>query len=218
MLSKAREKSSDIALTELGFALYYSALGNVKGVKASLAKANELDPLNEEIADWGIWALLMVNELDAAIAWGEEKVQLHPNLPYPLMGVAVAKYMKGDVDTSIRLAKQGVTLSKRDPFSLILLAQSYAAAKNHAKAYALIEEVKASEHYICPYETAVVYAILGEANNAFPLLDKAVEYQSNCLIFTRNDPRLNTLKNDARYLPLLKKLALNDDAVDGYAQ
>ena len=216
MLSNARKKDPTIALTELGFTLYYSAMGDVEGVIRSLENADKLDPLNEEIADWGMWALMMVNEIDAAIAWGEEKVQLHPTLPYPLLSLAVAEYMKGNTEKSITLARKGVTLSQREPFPLILLAQSYAAAGDSAQAYSLIQEAQVKKQYMCPYETAIIYAILGEPNKVFPLLNEAVEYQSNCLIFTRNDPRLNTLKNDVRYAELLKTLALDDSAIAEY--
>jgi tetratricopeptide (TPR) repeat protein len=53
MLSEAKARDPTLALTELGFALYYSGLGEVEKVKSSLAAANRLDPLNPELADWG---------------------------------------------------------------------------------------------------------------------------------------------------------------------
>jgi DNA-binding winged helix-turn-helix (wHTH) protein/TolB-like protein/Tfp pilus assembly protein PilF len=218
MLSNARNNDPNIALTELGFTLYYSAMGDVEGVIQSLAKADKLDPLNEEIADWGMWALMMVNEIDAAIVWGEEKIQLHPTLPYPLLSLAVAEYIKGNIEKSIMLASKGVELSQREPFPLILLAQSYAAAGNSAQAYSLLAEAQGKKQYICPYESAIIHAILNEPNKVFPLLNQAVEYQSNCLMFTRNDPRLNTIKNDSRYAELLKTLALDDDSVAKYSR
>ncbi|WP_286270434.1 winged helix-turn-helix domain-containing protein [Thalassotalea hakodatensis] len=213
MLTKAHRKDPNLALTELGFALYYAAIGDAKQVKKALLRAENLDPLNLEIADWGLWALLMVNEVDAAIVWGKDKVKLHNTLPYPILNLSVAEYVKGNHDRSIQLAEQGVKLSQRGVFPLIILAQSYAAAGNRSKALALINEAEQSQQYMCPYETAVVYVLLGDANNAFPLFDKAINYQSNCLIFTRNDPRLVPLKNDARYSALLKTLALDDKSI-----
>ena len=35
-------------------------------MKAALARANELDPLDTELADWGTWALFMSGESDGA--------------------------------------------------------------------------------------------------------------------------------------------------------
>lgn len=218
MLSKAKEMDASLALTELGFTLFYSAMGDIEGVKSSLAKANILDPLNEEIAEWGMWSLMMVNELDEAIKWGEAKQKLHPNLPYPLLSLAVAEYMNQNFDKSISLAAKGVQLSQREPFPLIILAQSYAAAGDMAQAKLLLEEAQAKNQYLCPYETAVIYKFLGAEDKIFSLLEQAVEYQSNCLIFSRNDPRFETLHNDPRYELLLKNIGLDDAAISQYAK
>ena len=80
ILNEAKARDPTLALTELGFALYYSGLGEVEKVKSSLAAANRLDPLNAEVADWGQWALFMLGENAAARAWGEEKMRQHPNI------------------------------------------------------------------------------------------------------------------------------------------
>nr|WP_268820173.1 winged helix-turn-helix domain-containing protein [Paraglaciecola sp. G1-23] len=208
MLSKAKKQDPNLVLTELGFALYYSAMGDATGVKHSLAKANELDPLNEEIADWGLWALMMINELDAAIAWGNAKVKLHPANPYPIMGLSVANYLQGNLAESKRLGLKGVELSGRAPLPLIFLAQNYAAAGNQSKAIELIQEAKGQNEYMCPYETAAVYAILKQPEAMYQLLDTAVDYQSNCLIFAKYDPRFNDFKKDDKYLNLLSSLGL----------
>lgn len=218
MLTEARKNDATIALTELGFALYYAAMGNVDGVKRSLATADKLDPLNTEIAEWGLWALMMTGELEAASKWGRNKKQQHPNVPYLDLGLAIAEYMQGNYDTSIALAAKGVQLTNRAPFGLIILAQAYAAAGKVDKVVALIKEAEMSSQYMCPYETAIIYALTNETDKVFPLLDKAVEFQSNCLIFTRYDPRFKSLRSDPRYLEVLKKIALDDESVSEYSQ
>jgi DNA-binding winged helix-turn-helix (wHTH) protein/TolB-like protein/Tfp pilus assembly protein PilF len=214
MLSKAREKDPTIALTELGFALYYSAMGDATNVKKALQNADTLDPLNLEIADWGGWALMMVNELDAAIEWGNQKVKLHPELPYPLLNLSIAHYMKGNYEKGMSLATQGVNLSQRAPLPLVFLAQSYAAAGQKMKALTLFSEAEAQNQYMCPYESAIVYILLEDIDKAFSFLDQAVEFKSNCLIFTKNDPRLNSLKHEVRYKELLEKIALDDESIN----
>jgi DNA-binding winged helix-turn-helix (wHTH) protein/TolB-like protein len=65
-LNKAKQRDPTLAQTELGFALYYSGLGEPEKVKRALADADRLDPLNAEMADWGNWALFMVGESKAA--------------------------------------------------------------------------------------------------------------------------------------------------------
>lgn len=216
MLSKARKHDPNIALTELGFALYYSAMGEVEAVKSALAKASQLDPLNEEVADWGIWALMLINETDEAIKWGKEKMNLHPNNPYLMLALANAYYIRGKYDESIALAIQGVKLANREPFPLIILAQAYAAAGKTDYVQQLINEAEKKDQYMCPYETSIIYALMKQKDKAFDLLNEAVSYRSNCLLFARNDPRINTLKSDPRYKKLLKTIGLDDDSIRQY--
>ena len=216
MLVEAKERDQNLVLTELGFALYYSAMGDINGVKQALIKADALDPLNEELAEWGMWALMMTGEIDATLEWGEKKLALHPNKPYPLLSMAIAEYINGNFERSIHFAKQGVALSERAPYPLITLAQSYAAAGQFDKVLPLINEAQAQTDYTCPYETATVYALMEQPDVAFKLLDQAVEYRSNCLIFTRHDPRFDMLRSDPRYELLLTKIGLTDEAVFRY--
>ena len=79
-LNKAKRRDPTLAQTELGFALYYSALGEAEKVKRALAEAERLDPLNVEMADWGNWALFMVGESQAARDWVDRKMQQHPDV------------------------------------------------------------------------------------------------------------------------------------------
>lgn len=69
---------------------------------------------------------------------------------------------------------------------------------------------------MCPYETAAIYALLEENEVVFPLLDQAVEYRSNCLIFLRHDPRFEPIRTDERYFNILKRVGLDDKAVLNY--
>lgn len=216
MLNEAKKRDPDLALTELGFALYYSGLGDVEGVKRSLANANRLDPLNIELADWGQWALSMVGEVDAATAWAEEKMRQHPEVGVVFTGGGVVASLAGDHERAIELATKGARLDEDAPLALITLAQVYGAAGQRDKVVPLLEEAERSGEYMCPYESAVAYVGLGDTDRVFDLLDDAVEYRSNCLIFLRNDPRLEPIRHDPRYETLLTRVGLDDTALAGY--
>jgi DNA-binding winged helix-turn-helix (wHTH) protein/TolB-like protein/Flp pilus assembly protein TadD len=218
MLSQAKERDPNIALTELGFALYYSAMGNKKAVKQALIKADELDPLNEEIADWGTWALMMVNETEAAIKWGKSKVRLHPQNPYPMLGLSVAYNINQNYAQSYTVANTAVAMSQRSPLALVLFAQHYAAVGDLEQAKALILEAQQQNQYTCPYEKAVIYALSNQPTVMFELLDQAVEFQSNCLIFTKNDPRFVPYREMPEFKQLLKTIGLDDESIARYQQ
>lgn len=222
-LSRARALDPGIAQTELGFALYYSALGEREKVKESLARANDLDPLNTELADWGNWALFMVGEQQAAQEWGAKQMRQHPDNGFVFCGAGVAAYLRGDTADGVALLEKGVNLTDRAPVALIMLAQGYGYAGQRDKVLPLLEEADRARIYMCPYETAVARLSLGDEANkvkAIALLYEAVDKRSNCLIFLRNDPRLKVLRDDPGYAgsfaKLLALVGLDDATVRSY--
>jgi tetratricopeptide (TPR) repeat protein len=219
-LNKAKALDKSLVLTELGLALYYSGLGEVEKVKESLARANELDPLNSELADWGNWALFMVGEQEASRTWGAEKMAQHPDNGFVFCGAGLSAYLRGDFAKGVELAEKGVELSGRAPVALIMLAQAYGYAGQKDKVMPLLKEAESAHIYMCPYESAVVYLTLEDKDKAVELLHDAVNKRSNCLIFLRNDPRMKVLRDDpryaGRYAELLTLVGLDDVALKTY--
>ena len=222
-LSKAKALDPSLALTELGFALYYSGIGEKEKVKESLARANALDPLNTELSDWGNWALFMVGEQQASRDWGEKQMRQHPDNGFVFCGAGISAYLRGDTAQGVALLEKGVALTERAPVALIMLAQGYGYAGQKDKVLPLLQEAERAKIYMCPYETAAAYLSLGDETSrakAVDLLYEAVDKRSNCLIFLRNDPRMKVLREDprhaARYAELLKLVGLDDAAVKSY--
>ena len=117
----------------------------------------------------------------------------------------------------------GVALAGRAPVGLIMLAQAYGYAGQHDKVLPLLAEAESANIYMCPYETAAAYLSLGDdagKEKAVALLREAVLKRSNCLIFLRNDPRMQALRDDpqhaASYAALLKQVGLDDAALRSY--
>jgi DNA-binding winged helix-turn-helix (wHTH) protein/TolB-like protein/Tfp pilus assembly protein PilF len=222
-LNKARALDPTLAQTEIGFALYYTALGENDKVKASLARAVELDPLNTELADWGTWALFMVGEQQAARDWAVTQMRQHPENGFVFCGAGIAAYLRGDAAEGVALLEKGVELSGRAPLALIMLAQGYGYAGQKDRVLPLLEEAERANIYMCPYETAVAHLTLGDEASrarAIELLYEAVEKRSNCLIFLRIDPRLRVLRDDPRHAErfqeLLTLVGLDEPSVKSY--
>jgi tetratricopeptide (TPR) repeat protein len=221
-LDKARTYDPTQAKTELGFALYYSGLGNAEKVKQSVARAEELDPLNTETADWGNWALFMVGEDEAARQWVERKMVQHPTNGMIMCGAGLGAYIRGDTNRGVELAEKGVKLMERAPIALILLAQAYGYDGQKDKVLPLLAEADAAMIYTCPYESAVALISIGQKDRAIKELYRAVDARSNCLMLLRSDPRMHELRDDPvyaeEYRKLLKAVGLDDEAVKKYRQ
>jgi hypothetical protein len=97
-----------------------------------------------------------------------------------------------------------------------MLAQAYGYAGQKEKVLPLLEQAASAGTYTCPYESAAAFLSLGDTERAMDLLDDAVAKRSNCLIFLRNDPRLNPIRQHPHYQVLLNRVGLDDLAVASY--
>lgn len=216
MLSAAQQADPNLALTQLGFALYYTGLGEPKKVKQALVRANQLDPLNIELADWGHWAFVMSGQTDDAVSWAENKIKLHPDVGIIYSGASVSASLTGQHQRAIKLAQKGLELDTGGTYPLLALAQAYGYANQKDKILPLLDKVGRDNRYVCPYETAVTYLLLDDRNKAFELLNNAVKYRSNCLVFTKNDPRLEPLRHSSDFNALLTRVGLDDASLKRY--
>ena len=57
---------------------------------------------------------------------------------------------------------------------------------------------------------AAVHACLGEVDETYEWLDVAVSEKASGLIFLRVHPRLDPIRSDPRYWPLVDKVGLSD--------
>jgi DNA-binding winged helix-turn-helix (wHTH) protein/TolB-like protein/Tfp pilus assembly protein PilF len=216
ILFRAKTANPDLALTELGFALYFAAMGDKKSVNRALQRATMLDPLNVEIADWGHWALAMVGDLELAREWAKKQMRLHPQVGMVFSGASVSSALNGDYIGAIEIAEKGLMLDPESPYAYLALAQAYGYAGEKERIPSLLQKAESLNKYMCPYESAVNYIILDDFERAFSLLNEAVSSRSNCLVFTRVDKRLEPIKGDPRFSALLTRIGLDDNSLAKY--
>lgn len=123
--------------------------------------------------------------------------------------VGVIHAMHGEFENAIREAETG-TQTQRIPTSISFLAMSYAMAGQRAEAErALAELVSIAERqYVCPFEVACAYALLGRKDAAFTWLAKAVADRADCIIWLRAEPWLDPIRSDPRYATIVRQVWL----------
>jgi len=215
-LSDAKSRDPRIGVTHLGLALYYTGLGDTRRAFDALAEADHQDPLNPEITFWGLFIFAMFEDYAEGIRWANEKLPLFPNMPILTSNAGLLYSLAGDHDMAALLSEESVRLGQRGPFFLIFLAQAYAHAGRVDDARELLAEAEQSETYVCPYETAAIHIALDDFDQAFELLDRAVGFRSNCLMFTRQDPRLKPIRDDPRFTTLINIVGLDETSIDDY--
>ena len=94
------------------------------------------------------------------------------------------------------------------------LAHVAAATGDEKEARRILAELTAarSTRVISAWGLAVLHASLGDVDEAFEWLDVAMDEKSPGLIMLRAHPRLDAIRSDPRYWPLVKRVGLEGSA------
>lgn len=90
------------------------------------------------------------------------------------------------------------------------LGFAYAVSGRRVEALEVIEQLQQirAQRYLPAYYTAIVYAGLGEKEEAFTWLEKAYEERNGPLAMLNNDKTVGSLRSDARYTDLVTRIGL----------
>jgi len=103
-----------------------------------------------------------------------------------------------------------LTYVPEDPAVLSLLANDFAVSGEKDAARKVLVKLQglATKRYVPSLYIAVVYAGLGEKDQAFLWLEKAYEERCDYLVYLRSEPLGDALRNDPRYAELIHRLGL----------
>ena len=91
------------------------------------------------------------------------------------------------------------------------LGHAYALSGKRAEAQKIIDQLKElSVHsYVAPYNFAVIYAGLGDNDQAFAWLDRAYADRSGFLAFyLKTGAHMDSLRSDPRFADLMRRVGL----------
>ena len=66
----------------------------------------------------------------------------------------------------------------------------------------------ASRGYVSPYYAALIHIGLGEADEAFAWLEKALADHASMLVELKSEPKLDLIRSDPRFARLLERVGL----------
>ncbi|MGH7509422.1 MAG: TPR end-of-group domain-containing protein [Gemmatimonadales bacterium] len=141
--------------------------------------------------------LLRAVDLDST-AWG-------PHLDMALLEQVTGNYPEAEAHLRIPLQ-----VAPQRPEVQVALGQVHALSGRNEEALARLEWLRdaAEERYISPYLLACLQGALGQRNQAFVSLNRAVRDRSELVAYLRIDPRLDSLRTDRRFSRLLRQIRL----------
>jgi tetratricopeptide (TPR) repeat protein len=148
------------------------------------------------------------NELDKAVAEGQRTAQLDPNYVYFESGTGFAYREKGEFDKAIAIYKRDEQiLGTPSPG----LAVTYAKMGREADARAILVQLLdlRRTRYFAGDSIAEIYAALGENDEAFRWLDRAVAEHSAPIHGIGVRPEFRSLHSDPRFAEVLRRIGLD---------
>jgi len=183
-------------------------LGRNDEAIAEIKKAQNLDPLsliiNADLAE----ALIIARSYDDAIAQSRKTIEMDPNFPLAHTQLAQAYLQKHMNSEAIAELRKAVELSGGSPACMSTLARAYAASGNRAETLTILDVLKkrAIPDYSDAADVAVIYAALGDSDQAMNWLEKAFAQRFNPSVLLR--PAFDPLRADPRFQAFLTRVGL----------
>ena len=209
---RAIELNPNYAIAHQWYCGYLEAMGRTPEAIAEGKRALELDPLSPIITfEMGL-GFFYARDYDKAIEYYQKTLELDPDFP-PAHGQLPAAYeQKRMYDQAITGFQKGTNLkgSREWYFSLSGLAHVYAVTGNKGEAQKLLSEMKdlSVRQYVPADRIALIYAGLGDKDEAFAWLEKAYDERSFNMTWLKVEPRWDSLRSDPRFADLVRRLGL----------
>jgi serine/threonine protein kinase/Tfp pilus assembly protein PilF len=192
------------------YAWYLAPMGRMDEAVAQAERGRQADPLGM-LANFAPGSVLVFRRQgDKAIQSLRAAISLDPNYWFDYCFLGRAYEQKGRLPEAIAAFQHGLTLE--DNIELWSgLGHSYAVSGNRAEAHKVLDHLKdlSAHRYIAPYNVAVIYAGLGEKDEAFAWLNRAYDARSYLLaVYLNTDSRLDNLRSDARFTDLRRRIGL----------
>jgi tetratricopeptide (TPR) repeat protein len=202
---RAIELDPRYAVAHYRFAMMLAHLGRFEEATAQCASALSLDPLSYTANATMCWVYWIARRFDSLLEHGRRTVELHPDIPHSHWPLGFAYVELGEPEAGIPEMRLAVELGGATLFRA-LLAETCALAGRRDEAQEILQQLQqhANEQYVTPYMFARIYTALGNPDEAFRWLNIAYGERAPWMVLLKRDPRLDRLRADPRYGPLLR--------------
>ena len=190
------------------YASYLIARGRRAEAVEEARRSLALDPVSVGARHTLAWILYFNHEYDAAIRELETTLRMDPSYAFGRWRLGQVKIVTRRFEDAARELELAAHDSGRAPAVMGLLAMAYAGLGRHAAAQRLVEELQArsSTETVPPGAIALAYLGAGDTSRAIASLEEVYESHDNYAIYMRADPLLDSLRTDARFQLLCRRL------------
>jgi len=190
------------------YAHFLLSMGRMEEAKAETRRALEIDPADAGLVACVAWHDVTMEQYDQAEKHCTQAASMGAGGEALHLWLGWAHEQRGRFDDAILEFQKAVVASENGVLFNAALGHAYAVAGRQAEAQQVLDRLleRAKTEYVSPYEIAVVYAGLGDRDRAFEWLEKAYQDRASFLPHFRMDPRIWSLRSDARFQSLLRRM------------
>jgi serine/threonine protein kinase/Tfp pilus assembly protein PilF len=210
---RAISLNTNLAVAHDGYANFLSNVGRHEEAVAEGRRAKELDPLSLGFSTRLGLTLLFARRHDEAIDALKQSLVMDPasSVPYLFFGYNYAA--KGLFAEAVAAYLEAIRLGDDSASAQIYLGAAYAHSGDRARAQAILKRLQTSGSYVSPGELAILYAALGQREQAFTSLEKAFDRRDVQLVYLGTDPAFDDLRHDPRFEDLIRRVGLPTSAL-----
>jgi DNA-binding winged helix-turn-helix (wHTH) protein/TolB-like protein/Flp pilus assembly protein TadD len=207
---RAIELNPSYATAHHWYAYYLAAMGRHAEAIREIRRAQEIDPLsliiNTDVGEIFYYA----SRYDEAIEQCRKTIEMDTNFTLAHRVLAWAYEEKGMHAEAITELQKAVSISEDETNILASLGHVYAMSEKRDEARRVLNHLKklSIQSYVPSSDIAIVYASLGEKDQAFAWLEKAYEDRSGSLILLKVWPLMDPLRSDPRFADLVRRVGL----------
>jgi serine/threonine-protein kinase len=190
----------------------FCAFGRFDEAIAAAELSIELDPLSS-IVRTGIGdALYYARDYQKAVFHYRMAIELDPRFDGAHTDLARALEALGQFDEARAAYEEGRRLAGGIAGPSFGFAHLEAAAGNAPEARRILAELTAArgEKVVSAWGIAAVHAALGDVDEAFQWFEIAIAEKASGLMWLRVHPRLDPIRQDPRYWPMVERVGLAD--------
>ena len=212
---RALELGPSLNQVHNNYAFLLASQGAVDEAVVEARRAEKLDPLSPMAGQQVGMMLYMARRYDESIVQLERTIELSPYYWFTYQRLAQVLETTGEYDRGLEVMRKGIELAGPDTLRPCrhTLANLLARSGNRAEAIRILRELEEQKlnTYVPPCDFAQIHTVLGNVDEAFRWLDRAVEMRDADLFMTKVWPIWDPLRDDPRFDRLLRRLNLSGD-------
>jgi TolB-like protein/Tfp pilus assembly protein PilF len=207
-LEQALKIDPNSAPTHMFLALLLVGQGATEPALRHIEMARKADPLSPIVSNFAGIVLLSAGKIDQAIIEGKRTIELDPEYSYFESPLGAAYRAQGRLTDALAVYEKARDVSKQPTPGLAI---TYALLGRTAQARELVDQFigQARTKYFAADSIAAIYVALGERDEAFRWLDRAVVEHSAPMEGLAVRPEFRPLYSDPRFADLLRRVGLD---------